>query len=389
MTSTTDAPASATRRRAGAWALIAAAILAIGAGSAAMLAAGEWTERDALDPASVGPTGTRALAEVLRGQGVEVTVARDRTTAERALAAGGATLVITDTAPLDDATLRDIAGAAADVVLVDPRSRDLRLLLGAQSAGVGDGADAEPGCALPDAERSGTIVPGAVFTAPSGVTACYPSGDGYGLLLAETDAGRIVALDARELFSNAGLAEDGNAALAAHLLGRNDEVVWYLPALGDGALPDTAPSLGELTPDWVTPAIVVLLASASAAMLWRGRRFGPLVAETLPVTVRASETTEGRARLYARARDAVHAADQLRMGTLDRLARTLGLGPAAAAPEIADAAAARLGIDRARVRGILMDDLPADDGELVALADALENLETAVRDAVRPERNPQ
>jgi len=134
---------------------------------------------------------------------------------------------------------------------------------------------------------------------------------------------------------------------------------------------------------------VVVLAAAAAAIVWRGRRFGPLVTEDLPVTVRASETTEGRSRLYARARDTVHAADLLRFGTIERVARALGLGPATSAPAVADAAARLIGADRARVRGILIDDLPAGDADLVALADALDDLETAVRLAVRPERNPQ
>ena len=40
----------------------------------------------------------------------------------------------------------------------------------------------------------------------------------------------------------------------------------------------------------------------SSAPLWRGRRFGPLAVEPLPVVVRASEATRGRARLYRRAR---------------------------------------------------------------------------------------
>ncbi len=39
-----------------------------------------------------------------------------------------------------------------------------------------------------------------------------------------------------------------------------------------------------------------------AAAFWRGRRFGPLVVENLPVTVRASETMLGRARLYEKSR---------------------------------------------------------------------------------------
>ena len=390
MTAPASTDAAMRRRRVGGWAAIAAALVLTGAGSAALLSLGEWTERDALDPQSVGPAGTRAVAEVLRDQGLSVDVVRDRPSAERALADGGDTLVLTDTAPLDDETLERLTRMADDVVLVDPRSRDVRVLLhDAAAAGIGDGDAAEPECALAEAQRAGSIVPGAVFTPGDGVTACYPSGDGHALLSTDGDAGRIAALDAGELFSNAHLADDGNAALAANLLGRHARVVWYLPALGDGALPDTAPTLGDLTPDWVTPAIVVVLASAVAAIAWRGRRFGPLVTEDLPVTVRASETTEGRARLYARARDTVHAADLLRFGTLERVARALGLGPATPAPAIADAAAGLLGADRGRVRGILIDDLPATDAELVALADALDDLETAVRLAARPERNPQ
>ena len=105
------------------------------------------------------------------------------------------------------------------------------------------------------------------------------------------------------------------------------------------------------------------------------------------MTVRAAETTEGRARLYAHARDALHAADQLRIGALGRLGRLLGLGPAASAEEIADAAAARARVDRGAVRGILIDDLPRTDADLVALDERLRALEEAVHAAVRPERN--
>jgi hypothetical protein len=139
----------------------------------------------------------------------------------------------------------------------------------------------------------------------------------------------------------------------------------------------------------VSPVIVLLLVAGLAAGIWRGRRFGPLVTERLPVTVRASETTEGRARLYAHSRDAVHAADQLRIGALQRLARLLGLGAGASAQEIADAAAARTGIDRGAARRTLIDDVPSTDGELVDLSMRLRAIEDAVHSRVRPERNPR
>lgn len=137
----------------------------------------------------------------------------------------------------------------------------------------------------------------------------------------------------------------------------------------------------------MSPAITLLFLAAAAAAIWRGRRFGPLVRERLPVTVRAAETAEGRARLYAQTRDAAHAADDLRIAALRRLARLLGLGPNAAADEISDAAAERLSADRRVVRGILLDDVPADDAQLTVIASRLRELEAALRDAVRPERN--
>jgi hypothetical protein len=165
--------------------------------------------------------------------------------------------------------------------------------------------------------------------------------------------------------------------------------VWYQPGIGDTDLVDGDETLGELTPPWVSPVIVLLLIAGLVAGLWRGRRFGPLVAERLPVTVRASETTEGRARLYAQSRDTLHALDQLRIGALGRLGRTLGLGPSASAPEIADAAAARTGIDRGEARRILIDEIPANDSDLVNLRQRLRQLEDAVTTATRPERKPR
>ncbi len=96
------------------------------------------------------------------------------------------------------------------------------------------------------------------------------------------------------------------------------------------------------------------------------------------MTVRASETMHGRARLTARAADAPHAADALREGTRRRLARRLGLAVHADADEIADAAADRLRIPRGTLQSLLSGPPPTDDAALVALARRLDELETAV-----------
>ncbi len=112
--------------------------------------------------------------------------------------------------------------------------------------------------------------------------------------------------------------------------------------------------------------------------LWRARRLGPLVAEPLPVVIRASETVEGHARLYQsrRARDRVAAT--LRAAAIGRLAPAAGL-PASAAPgAVAAALAARSALDEARVASLLYGTVPASDAALVALASDLDALEGEV-----------
>lgn len=394
MTATAAAPARTApdtlrRRRAATWVAIGVVLLLVGGIGAALAASLEWSRRGMLDPESAGPSGTQALAEILRDRGVDVEVVRSHEEVLSALEDGPATLVLPDTPALSDDGVRRLTDAATDVLAIDPRSRTLDLLVpGSAFAPAGQEGLTDPGCDLADAVRSGPIEPGALFSPGEGAdAACYPAANGYALLVHERDEGRAAVVDGTALFTNEFLAEDGNAALAVNLLGRLPQVIWYQPGPGDTDLADTEATLGEVTPPWVSPAIVLLLVAGIAAAVWRGRRFGPLVPERLPVTVRASETTEGRARLYAQSRDAVHAADQLRLGALSRLSRALGLGPAATAPDIADAAAAVAGIDRGEARGILLDDIPSGDGDLVALSLRLRQLEDAVHAATRPERN--
>jgi hypothetical protein len=375
------------RRRSAAWVAIAMLLLAIGGAGAILSGAGDWSPRTMLDPESVGPNGARAIVEVLRDQGVDVRIARTYSDAQRALEGDEDTLVMLDTPALSDEGVASVTGAATDVVLVDPRSRTLDLLLpGSSLAGYAPASDVEPDCAVGAAQRAGALTPGALFAAADGPS-CYPVDGGWGLISTPLSDGTMTAVDGRELFTNEHLATGGNAALALNLMGEHDTLVWYLPDAGDTDLADTELSLGELTPPWVSPVIVLLLTAGVAAGVWRGRRFGPLVAERLPVTVRASETTEGRARLYAQSRDAAHAAAELRRATQARLARMLHLGAQADPREIADAAASVLAIDRRGIHATLIDDLPATDADLVTLYSRLRQLEDAVAAAAHPERN--
>lgn len=363
------------RRTAITWVVLAAGFIIVGIVGSLLAGIGERAARGSLDPDSAGPAGTRALAEVLRDNGVEVVVERSWQNARDLLEEQDASLFLPDTPNLSDEAVASLVDTATATVFGDPASRVLRTYFDdAVPAGFATEPLA-PACALPTPARAGDATIGGLFSAGGAQATCYPDGEAYGLL----GSGSVTAIDADGVFTNDALADEGNAALAIGLLGAHERVVWYVASAGDTDLPVTDPTLGELTPPWVTPAITLLVLAGLVAGISRGRRFGPLVTERLPVTVRAGETDEGRGRLYAAAHDAPHAAAQLRRGAVRRLAGMVGLGPGDPADRVADAVADLLGADRRAVRGILLHDVPRTDGQLVELSDGLRGLESAVR----------
>ncbi|MCI1017645.1 DUF4350 domain-containing protein [Microbacterium sp. C5A9] len=376
-TSTAERPAHRRRlTKLGGWAAVVALVLG-GVFVATQVGVQMPDRRGALDPESVADSGTMALAEILRDQGVEVDVHRSRADARAALD-DDATLVMANPFSLSDDAIMQLVEPADRVVFLSSSTHLLSMFdLGTNASP--DSAPVSAQCDIPEFANVGSIRPDRLFAPADGVDACFGSDEAAAVLVdADDDTTRIVVEGAR-LFSNAALAEDGNAALGLALLGQSDRVVWYVPSFADsdieGDMPD---SLGSLTPGWVTPAILLLMLSGVAAALWRGQRFGPLVAETLPVTVRASETMHGRARLTAKAADAGHAAEALRDGSLRRVARRLGLAERARPDEVADAAADRLRIPRGSLHELLAGRLPNDDADLVAFARRLSELEDAV-----------
>src|SRR4029077_10464304 len=96
-----------------------------------------------------------------------------------------------------------------------------------------------------------------------------------------------------------------------------------------------------LIPANVIWMVVQLWLAVLLIALWKGRRIGPLVAEELPVVIRASETVEGRGRLYRSRRARDRAAQALRASTLQRLVPRLGLAADTSAPAVVIAVAHR------------------------------------------------
>ncbi len=374
--------------RAWRWPLAALSVLLLGALFTALTLGGD--SGGTLDPDSASADGGRALASLLREHGVTITPARTTADAASAVqsASGDATLLVTDPGLLTPSQLDMLAATpVARLVAVQPDSLAARRLTGdaasAWPAAVqGRATLVDPACADADATAAGNadIGDGKAFGV-SPQPGCYPLGSaGYALVMLSGPASAdTVLIGSRTPFRNDRLADHGNAALTLRLLGKHPTVVWYLP---DSADPDAVSSdhksFTEVLPaGWRWGALTMVLAVALLAG-WQARRLGPVVAERMPVAVRAAETVEGRARLYERGRVTDRAAGALRDAARARLTVRLSLPRAAAPGDVAAAIAARGGPPATETLRVLAGPVPADDAALVGLASALDRLEAEV-----------
>ncbi|MEJ1178210.1 MULTISPECIES: DUF4350 domain-containing protein [unclassified Pseudarthrobacter] len=336
---------------------------------------------------NAGPDGGRAVSEILGRHGVDVAGVDSFSTALAALQAGtDSTLLLYDrNGILDESQLERLTVEATRVVLVTPRLSTLTALdAGISQAGVvpETSPTLEPGCWNDAAETAGTVSGETGFLysveGDGGNTVCYrPPGSEAGLL-ATTEDGTLSVLGSTELISNAGLDERGHSALALRTLGGSGDLVWYVPGLADVSGAGSPQTLNELAPDWVAFLGPWLVFVAALAILWRGRRFGPLVFEPLPVVVKAAETAEGRARLYHDSHAVDRARDNLRAGTLVRLAKELRLGPEASADDVVRAVAQIVDRPEGSLRE-LINERPLNEARLVRWSQELDNLENEVR----------
>jgi hypothetical protein len=366
------------------WVAGVVAVLAIGVLAAVLPAPVRSTTP--LAPDNPQPNGARAVAQVLGDQGV--TVRYVRTTGEAVDAAAGSTLLLTSDWLLSDQQIDAVAAVDADLVLLDPSPGVLARLAPAVTTawtGSGTGTTLEPGCEDPDALAAGRIIASGSGFVPAGAdlpadaSLCYPvPGSGAYLYAAtEADGRRVVALGDATLLTNASVAQEGNAALVLRALGRDPDLVWYIPSPTDTGEQRGA-GLGDLLPPTASLLLLQALVVVVALGLWRGRRLGRVVVEQLPVVVRAAETTRGRGRLYRTSRSTGHAAAALRAGAADRLARRLGLARSADALAVIDAVARASGRDPLDIRDLLYGPPPTSDAGLDLLVRRLDELESEV-----------
>ncbi|WP_327395650.1 DUF4350 domain-containing protein [Streptomyces phaeochromogenes] len=367
------------------------ALVVLLAAAVAIAAVRSDAESGSLDPRSATPSGSRAVAELFADRGVSTRVV---TTLEEAAAATGSdtTLLVARPDLLTDRQQDRLHSAFANsggrTVLVAPTTPSVATLAPGVDADPAPSFDTtlSPNCSLPAARRAGRAETGGIryTTNAPGADSCYP-GDGLPTLLrvpAAEGNGDTVVLGAPDILQNERLDKQGNASLALQLLGSRPHLVWYLPSLSDDSATDAGDrSFFDLMPSgWLWGTLQLFFAAILAA-LWRARRLGPLVPEKLPVAIRASETVEGRARLYRKSNARDRAAAALRSTTRTRLAPLVGVSPAQAhAPEaLLPALSAQLHREGQALHSLLFGPPPSDDAALIALADQLDALEREVR----------
>ncbi|RKT17641.1 hypothetical protein BX285_2025 [Streptomyces sp. 1114.5] len=342
-----------------------------------------------LDPRSYDRDGAHAVVALLEKQGVKA----EFTTDPARSPAAPDTLVLPEPDLLGPAQLRAVVAARhRRLILIAPGPDALSALAPGIRLSEDDGGlpyatvrSTPADCAVAEAVRAGSAhLGGTLYTSGSRGDGCYPRGHGYPLVRTPVGDGDVIVLGSGAFLRNEQLAQDGDAALALGLLGSQPRLTWHLPdysaPLAEAVRPKT---FTDFIPSGWHWAGYQLAVAAVLAALWRGRRLGPVVGEDLPVVVRASETTEGRARLYRRAKARGRAAEALRRAAAHRLAPALGVPLRAGAPDpeaLCAAAAARLPEQPAGdVRALLYGPPPTDDAALLRLADDLDALERQVR----------
>ena len=380
MTSTDTAvgPTVAQRWRGARWVLLALVVIVGVAALSTYLTAPR--PGGPMDPQSTSPEGAHALVTLLSEHGVEVISAGDVAAVEAAARPDTLILVAQTFYLFDDELLRRLASLPGDRLLVAPVSRTREELApeirldGATTFG-----DSEPDCDLREATRAGNVHFGLsdAYNAAGNVpvTRCYG-----GALIRYTHNGReVTVVSGDEFMMNSGLLKEGNAALAMNLAGSHPRVIWYAPQhsetegeSGGGA------GVSDFIPAQVGWIVLQLCLVVALVAVWKGRRIGPLVAEQLPVVVRASETVEGRGRLYRSRRARDRAAEALRTATLQRMMPRIGLGHDAQPPAVVSAVAEQCGLNPQAVAYTLFGPPPASDPDLVNLAHELDNIERQV-----------
>ncbi|WP_200307887.1 DUF4350 domain-containing protein [Streptomyces adelaidensis] len=370
--------------------VVLAALILLAAG-VVIAAIQSGAEHGRLDPRSADTNGSRAVTELLADRSVSTRLVT--TLDEASTATGPDTTLLIAVPDLLTESQQGRLHAATEAsggrtVLVAPGAPSVSTLAPGVTDDPAPSFDSTlaPRCDLPAARRAGNADTGGAryHVTARAADLCYPD-SGLPTLVrvpAPEGDGDTVVLGAPDILYNSSLDEQGNASLALQLLGSRPHVVWYLPSLSDDSAADAGSrNFIDLLPSGWLWGTLQLFFAGFLVIFWRARRLGPLVPENLPVAIRASETVEGRARLYRKANARDRAAAALRSTTRTRLAPLVGVPVSRAhTPEaLLPALSAHLHGDGQPLHALLFGPPPSDDTALIALTDRLDALEREVR----------
>ncbi|MCM3907124.1 DUF4350 domain-containing protein [Trueperella bernardiae] len=327
-------------------------------------------------PTSTASTGTRALAQILKNHGVDVSEVSPLEAMDSADT--DTTLVIDPSFYAPTEVTEDLVNSRATIVVLGDSSS----MYDFGFEGYTESFPPIPvaaKCQDPDAQEARGISPLSLAFRPDrerDVTGCFPQLGGYGWVQLTSNPKISLILDPTFL-TNEYLADHGNAAFAMRKLGTQPKVLWVSGDYWESEM-RTTPQWAGL-PTWFYPLLVGLVLTALWWAFYRGRRFGKLVAEPMPVVVPASEADAGRGQLYHRGRATEHAARALRAGTISRVARGR-LSPASPREVVVDVLARVSGRDPSAIDALFYSFPITSDADLSRLADQLDEFEREIND---------
>ena len=377
-------------RSATAWVAASLVLLALG-----VVALWPSSPSIALDPQTPNASGAQALAQVLKQKGVTLTVARSDSDMKKQLKTdAAATVVVTDTgAGIGRAVPKLLQRANVKrVVLLAPAEKVLKQLnTGLVPAGDTVAlADPPAHCRGIFGKAKQLSIFGEGYKpekeTEQGTFRCLSSPDtAQVFLLPKTSKHpQLLVLGNAKSFSNSAILEEDNAAAALAATSPTNRVVWYSPTQNGDAPISGADQLKpvNLLPKWFAPALALLAWAFLLFAFYKGRRFGRLATEELPVIVKACETTQALGRMYASSKDYRQMIATLQTELRPRLSTALFLPSLASKEELLTALTRKTRRQKSDLAYLLYGS-PNSESEMVSMARGL----TALEQEVIRERN--
>jgi hypothetical protein len=353
------------------------AAIVVGAVVIALIAGAPPSSKPAFDPTSTAPNGTKALVLLLDQLGAHVD--------EGSSGEAGTALLLSDRLNAHDrGQLLDWVNAGHTLVVTDPAST----LAGVPSDAsgldnlefAGGAIDLTASCAL-GLSPAATLRPGggALLQPGPNQVGCFPAGAGDFLVARTLGAGSVIALGGADPWTNANLAQADNSVLAAVLLAPHPGAGVTL--IGSSRVGGGSSGLLSLISPRVKELFWQLVIAFVLVILWKGRRLGRPVPEAQPVELPGSEIVVAAGHLSQEAGHRGRAAGVLRDDLRRRITDRLGIPRQTDDETVAAITTSRTGVSQQAVTDALTGPPPADDGQLVELAQALDAITQEVMHA--------